>query len=530
MPSGKKRAHAEFIESVSIKNPSIQILGIYKKNTSPILCKCSRCDYKWSPTPKTLLNGHGCPRCSNNIKLSNDDFVKRLKFNNPHFSNIALLSEYEGMSKKIKCKCRICETVWSSKANDLIRAGSGCPSCSGNIGYTQKRFFDNLRQKNPHVSKIEFLSEYKGATKRIQCKCIICNHIWNPLASSLLQGTGCPKCAKKRIAIISSEQLKRIKRPGKISHDAFIDKFNTRNPHANTIHICTQYNGAANQIACRCIVCGHEWRAIASRLLSGSGCPVCAHTSTSFMEQFLLHALCLAVGTEKIIHRGKKALGKELDIFLPDFAFAVEIGSWKWHKEVLQKDIQKANECASKNIKLVIIYDSYSGDEIFENDVWVYGIDLGSEKNYSTLKTIVYRCLNLINVSYSFSEDEWNEIISFAYKSSRRITHDDFIDKLKCKNPHYEKIILLTEYHYARDKIKCECKKCGHLWETVASELLKGTGCPVCQIKLVGEKKSKKFQVIEWRKQNPTGTKRQCEIETNISRMTIYKWWDSFNT
>ena len=63
--------------------------------------------------------------------------------------------------------------------------------------------------------------------------------------------------------------------------------------------------------------------------------------------------------------------------------------------------------------------------------------------------------------------------------------------------------------------------------ETAASELLKGTGCPVCQIKMVGVKRSKKSQVIEWRKQNPTGTKMQCEKETNISRMTIYKWWDS---
>ena len=100
MPSGKKRTHDEFVKEVSVKNPSVQILGVYQKNTSPILCKCSLCDYEWSPTPKTILNGHGCPRCSNNVKLSNDDFIKRLEQSNPHFANIALLSEYNGMSKK----------------------------------------------------------------------------------------------------------------------------------------------------------------------------------------------------------------------------------------------------------------------------------------------------------------------------------------------------------------------------------------------------------------------------------------------
>lgn len=229
------------------------------------------------------------------------------------------------------------------------------------------------------------------------------------------------------------------------------------------------------------------------------------------------------------MHRNKDVLGKELDLYLPEYSFAVEIGSWKWHKKALEKDIQKANECANKKIKLIIIYDSYLENVTLGKNFWTYGIDLGSEKDCSTLKSIVYKCLQLINVSYSFSEDEWHNIISLSHRSSRRVTHDDFVEQLKIKNPHYKTLILLNEYHYARDKIKCKCKKCGHLWETAASELLKGTGCPICQIKMVGEKKSKRVQVIKWRKDNPTGTKMQCEKETNISRVTIYKWWNSIN-
>lgn len=527
MPSGKKRTHEEFVKMVSVKFPTIQILGIYQKNILPIHCKCSVCGYEWDPTPKMLLAGHGCPQCSKCRKLTNEEFIERLKNHNPNFGKFSLIGEYDGMSKRIKCKCHICDTEWYPRANDLIRAGSGCPSCSGHIIYTNKRFLDDLTEKNKNASDIEILSEYKGMTERIQCKCKICNHVWFPYASSLIQGTGCPECAKKRIALISGEQLKKIKRPGKMPHSVFMEKFYAQNHHSNTIKVCTKYNGANNPVGCKCTVCGHEWETVASGLLSGTGCPICSHTSTSFMEQFLFYSLTMAVGNKKVIHRSKETIGKELDIYLPDFSFAVEIGSWHWHKNIFEKDVEKVNECNKKDIKLIVIYDSYTGDAPIDNNFWTYKFDLGGENGYGTLKSIVYRCLECINVSFSFSEQDWDSIISYSRNSSYRVTHDDFIEKLKIKNQNYSSFDLLSEYKSARDRIKCKCKKCGYIWEKPAYELLKGKGCPNCQINAIRKRTSKKDQVLEWRKQNPTGTKFQCEKTTNISRMTIYKWWDS---
>lgn len=527
MPSGKKKTHLEFIQELYQINDSIEVIGIYQKNILPIACRCSTCGYEWTPTPKALLKGHGCPKCANCAKLTMKEFVELLKTKNTHFSKIELIGVYCGMSSKIKCKCKICGTEWSPRANDLIRSNTGCPSCSGNITYTHKRFMSDFERKNPNASKIKIVSQYSGMTKRIRCKCNVCDLEWEPVASSLIQGTGCPECAKKRIAEISREQLKTVKRPGKFSHDTFINKFNRLNPYASTIQICSTYNGANSQIKCKCDVCGNEWSTIASGLLSGTGCPLCSHTSTSFMEQFLLKALSITVGDEKVIHRCKNIIGKELDIYLPDFKFAVEIGSWNWHKDVLKSDIQKICECASKNIRLITIYDSYSDDVFLGKDIWTYEIDLASEHNYATLKTIVYRCLELVNVSYEFSNEEWENIIFFAYKNSRRVTNEDFLEKLKNKNPHFKSITIITKYQRSKDKIECECNKCGYRWKTAASELLKGSGCPICQIKAVGERKSKKKLILEWRKMNPNGNKLQCEKETGISRVTIYKWWNS---
>ena len=38
---------------------------------------------------------------------------------------------------------------------------------------------------------------------------------------------------------------------------------------------------------------------------------------------------------------------------------------------------------------------------------------------------------------------------------------------------------------------------------------------------------TKEDQVYLWRSQNPKGTKADCIRDTGISKMTVYKWWES---
>ena len=527
MARGKKRTHEIFIKELKAITNSIHVIGLYQKNIIPIHCKCSICGYEWEATPKTLLKGRGCPRCAGHFKLTHEDFIKWLHKNNSKSNLFEVISKYEGMQKKVTCKCKVCGTIWSPKANDLIRSQSGCPSCSGNVFFTHDRFVKELNRKNPNASKIILLSSYHGMLKRIKCKCKECGHEWNPIASSLIQGTGCPACAKTRTAEQGRTVLKSIDRPKPRSHDWFMSNFYKKNIHAQTIEIISEYQGVNKQITCKCKECGLVWNTLAEGLLQGTGCPKCIHTSTSFMEQFLFFAFCKVFGNENVISRDNTAINMELDIYIPNESLAVEIGSWNWHKECLEKDLMKMEQCKIKNIKMVIIFDSYRDKPMLNNNIWTYPLDIGSEKNHSTLKGIVDKCLQLLNKTVSFSDTDWREIAKNAYLASHRVNHDEFMEKLKKKNKHYDEIIVLSKYEYARKKISCKCIHCGHEWETAASELLKGTGCPVCQIKAVGKKKSKKAQIIEWRKQNPNGTKLRCEKEIGISRMTVYKWWDA---
>ncbi|MBQ7548843.1 MAG: hypothetical protein IJT03_03965 [Clostridia bacterium] len=526
MPSGRKRTHEEFINELGKITHTISVQEPYQKNTKPIRCRCLVCGYEWGPTPQSLLCGHGCPSCAGNTKLTHEEFIDKLKAENPNFESFDVLTPYKGMSGKVKCRCKICDTIWHPKANDLIRAKSGCPSCSGNIGFTHNRFIEDLCQKNPNYKDIIILSKYDGMLNRIKCKCKKCGREWAPLASSLMQGTGCPICAKVKAAERGREMFQKMERPGIINHDSFVAKFIDSSPYSTTIEITGTYKGAKRPIKCRCLRCGCEWSPIASALLRGTGCPDCSHSSTSFMEQFLVFAFRKALGESKVISRDKVLIGKEIDIYIPSKSFAIEIGSWTWHRDALDNDMEKIEACRKHDTRLIIIYDSCTDTTIENEDVWTYPIDLGSEKQCDTLKSIFFNCLKQMNIQpVAFDENDWIEIINHAYQASLRVTHDDFLAKLQEKNRHFRDIVVLSEYRYAREKIKCKCKKCGNEWETAASELLKGTGCPVCQIKAVGDRRSKKDQIIEWRKNHPNGSKLRCEKETGISRMTVYKWW-----
>ena len=60
----------------------LEIIGEYKNNSTPILCKCKICGLKWYVTPNKLTQGRGCPACHSNKISSGERLIfKFLKEN-----------------------------------------------------------------------------------------------------------------------------------------------------------------------------------------------------------------------------------------------------------------------------------------------------------------------------------------------------------------------------------------------------------------------------------------------------------------
>ncbi len=274
-----------------------------------------------------------------------------------------------------------------------------------------------------------------------------------------------------------------------LTHDEYIKaaKFHP------DIEIIGQYTGMHNKIQFKCKRCNRTGFKVACDLKNGIGCPYCAHTQTSFAENFIFLALALVIDStieaEDIVSvkkRDRTAINNELDIYLPDYKLAIEPGSWSFHKKTLAKDINKHDICIQNGIDIMIIYDCFNDDDaemVSEYDyITTYNKWLAVEKDYSSLKKIIGTILEKIDVDFDFTDDDWNNIAIVASDMSRRISIDEYKKRLKEVNPDVELIGELKGNMTAKVKFRCLKDGCGYEWEASPSQLIKQnpTGCRKC--------------------------------------------------
>ena len=484
---GTKKTHEQFVDEVNRKYSSVQVLGHYTKSNEKVKCRCLVCGNEWDIRPNNLLHGYGCPECAlkRRVKARTktlDDFKNELNCINP---NIRIKGPYNGARTPLKCKCLKCGHEWNAAPTNLLK-GRGCPECAKRIRAEKNRrshdeFTEIVHKKHPFIV---FLEPFTGNNKQIKAKCMLCGYEWTTLASSLVYGHGCPRCAKN----------------GVYSHEEFIEKLKTINPYVLPL---SEYNRAAKPIKCECLRCGNTWMSKPNNLLSGKGCPSCYHSTTSFIEQVILLSLRAMLPNCVVLHRDRKAIGKELDIFIPAMKLAIEPGSWRWHRDKLENDAEKRLLCKQQGIRLITIYSDFDGGEKpFSEDCIVLKETLAFEKDNTVLKSLIEQIFSLCDIVGNLTEKEWISIINESYDKSRRITTTEFKKRVKRFNNSVE---VIGEYTGAWNKIECRCSKCGYEWSPIANSIVRGSGCPRCAHYESGVKKRKDPELfkIELRMINP---------------------------
>lgn len=154
-----------------------------------------------------------------------------------------------------------------------------------------------LKKINPRILVI---GEYAGAFDPLKCKCTKCNHVWFPKWRDLSQGSGCPKCARKRLSSSHRFTLKQIK-----------EKVKKVSP---SIKVIGRYKNAVSPICCKCLVCKHKWSPVWDTLRVGRGCPKCGIRKCSDANRFTLEQV-----KEKIkkINPSIKIVGKYISALSP---------------------------------------------------------------------------------------------------------------------------------------------------------------------------------------------------------------------
>jgi predicted nucleic acid-binding Zn-ribbon protein len=184
----KGRTHEEFLTIMAEKHPNIEVLGKYQNTHSKIELKCKIDGHIWSAIPLSLLRGSGCPKCYGHIKKTHEQYVQDLK---RVTETIVPLEVYKNSSSKLLHKCLVCGHVWRVVPNSLLQ-GYGCLKCGGKLKKTHEQFVEKIRLIN---SNIDIIGIYQRDKDPIKCKCKIDGYEWNPLASNLVKGQGCPLCS-----------------------------------------------------------------------------------------------------------------------------------------------------------------------------------------------------------------------------------------------------------------------------------------------------------------------------------------------
>lgn len=160
----------QFLERLAAVHPEITPNEQYK-GLRKLINVSATCGHEWQATPRSLLQGKGCPICNTRMK-SDEQFRKELYIANP---TIIALEPYKGNHSKIRCRCEMCGYEYYAEPAGLL-AGSGCIKCSQrNNGIRCRKsnatFLMELSERNP---MIEALEAYKTAKDSILVRCKSC--------------------------------------------------------------------------------------------------------------------------------------------------------------------------------------------------------------------------------------------------------------------------------------------------------------------------------------------------------------------
>lgn len=241
----------------------------------------------------------------------------------------SVLGEYEKSTIKIKMLHNTCGTIFEPTPARFL-SGTRCPKCrSSHIPKTEEVF------KSEMPLGYILLSPYVNAKTKVFIRHEGCGYEWWTNPSTLRKGHGCPRCANNLKKSTSEFQLE-----------------------VRDYEILGVYNGNKEKIRVRHKLCGYEWETRPNDLLSGYGCPRCAHINSKAEKEMVEYIRVIYDGP--IVENDRTVIGPlELDIYLPDIGVAFEYDGLYWHSEG-KKDknyhLIKTQKCEEKGIILWHIF------------------------------------------------------------------------------------------------------------------------------------------------------------------------------
>lgn len=262
--ASKYKSHEQYVEELSQKNPTIEVIDKYIDCYTPIKHRCLVDSYEWNIAPSNALSGKGCPQCVRkrvtefNTK-THDEYVEELSKEKPH---IDVIGRYINSHTKITHYCSIHDIYYDATPTNALH-GCGCPQCISEVNHQK-----NLKTHEEYVSEMEIVNPlvqvidtYINVNTPIMHRCIVHDFKWETTPASILQGSGCPICKSEKIRKAQSK-----------THEEYIKEVKNINPN---IQVLGTYINARTPILHKCLIDNFEWNPMPYSISSGYGCPKC---------------------------------------------------------------------------------------------------------------------------------------------------------------------------------------------------------------------------------------------------------------
>lgn len=379
------------------------------------------------------MRGDGCPRCSSILSGLSHRASTGLKFiskaNKVH-NNCYNYSKtvYVKSTEKVIITCQSHGDFTQTPAEHLnLRNGitTGCPKCGFNRSSIKKALPYNIfisKANKIHNNKYTYIeSTYVNTISKVDIVCST-HGIFKQTASSHMEGSNCPKCAK----------LIRINTPSRTTED-FINA-------CNIIHNNKYDYSLVSYIDCRFnidIICPTHglFKQRASGHLSGHGCKKCIHLISKWEQE--VQAIVYKKYTDTIFNDRVVLRGYEMDLYIPSINTAIECAGDYWHcnpkkykadyinrykklpaSEIWKIDAKKHALITELGINLIVLWESEW--KIIKR---MYNID-GTNIALNAFLTMLETSNNNTNTC---TRDNWNSILNKYTKIKTNHAKDDVV-------------------------------------------------------------------------------------------------------
>lgn len=406
-------------------------------------------------------------------KLSKEDIIKRIE--DIAEGRFTVVGEVKGTKDKVEFHCNVCGNNWVTAPRYIFK-GQGCHYCA------QQSRNNSMRTPNKELLKkiedatsgnVSILDIPRNIHTKTPAVCNVCGYKWEVTPHHLLQGHGCPLCAKER----TSEKER-------LSHEEILSR--VKKATNDTIDILETTKGASHKAKARCKVCGYTWNAVIGNIANGkTGCPKC----------------------HKVRRRTREEAEQEL---YEKFNGKIEmVGEYKTAKA---KTTFRCNECGyvfEHNLgNLLRQHDcpNCSGNRNYTHEEAVEKLNKSHNGNIVMMEKYV-RNTDRMLFHCNVCGNEWRTTPSDTLRGKhgcpkcagkQEYTEDEIIKKIHdASNGDIE---VIGNPKGVRNYVEVHCKKCGHTWEALPTHLFRGVGCPICSPTSKGEDTA-----YEWLKEHFNG-------------------------